>query len=60
MAQRLSELRNGDSLLALRSEDVSSRVVALPSLLEEVIDKAHQGLLTAHEGVENVQRLSLR
>ena len=56
MAQRLSELSNVDSLLALRAEDGSYRVVVPPSLVEEVIDEAHQGPGTAHEGVQKVLR----
>ena len=53
MAQRLSELSNVDSLLALRAEDGSYRVVVPPSLVQEVIDEAHQSPGTSHQGVQN-------
>ena len=45
-----------DSLLALRAEDGSYRVVVPPLLVEEVIDEAHQGPWTAHEVVQKVLR----
>ena len=56
MTQRLSELSYVDSLLALQAEDGSYWVVVPPSLVEEVIDEAHQGPGTAHERVQKVLR----
>ena len=56
MAQSLSELCKGDTLLALLAVDGSHMVVVPPLLVEEVIAEAHQDPGTAHEGVQKVVR----
>ena len=43
-----------DSVVVISEWDGSHRVIVPPALVEEVIDEAHQGVGTAHEGANKV------
>ena len=55
LAQHLDGIAKLDDMLVLREEiDGTNRVIVPTSLIGEVIEEAHQGFGTAHDGVKNM------